>query len=221
MKSQLFYKPIATINDPEIIIDLFPNTVADIDPSLAKRIVEYCEFYPDDTNKIIDPEPETYLYIGDIIIDNSTVITPSLNHAVRFTRGDISLLKKYDVMHGFYIDIYELVPDDEIPVQLLYEYNLNDINLVKEIAPEMENGIETIYVVKVESDSDDYIMAFRSEFDALNELNRVFLENILYIQESGFEDKRLDIRKQEDSYHIEVLDEGIYFDAHIFKSGLA
>ena len=224
MKSQVFYRPIATINDPETIIGLFPNTVVDINPELAKQIADYNDYFPANAHKIIDPELESYLYIGDIIIDNSAAITPDFGHAVRFTSGDRTLLKQHDEMHGFYIDIYELVPDEDIPIQLLEEYNLNDINPVKDTTPKTENGtvgLETIYVIMAESDSNDYIMAFRSESDARKELNQLFLENILYIQESGFEDKHLDIRKDEYSYHIDCQDESIFFDAHIYKTDLA
>ena len=103
------YKPIAVYHTAEDIISFFPcdRPKPDMGDIIYKR---YKEGYGE-PREISDPDEESYWDEKEIMEDNANfILTTDKKHGVRFTRG----VMVNHVPMGYYIDIYELVDEDEV-----------------------------------------------------------------------------------------------------------
>ena len=104
------YKPIATYNMVDDIISLFPNSTLKGD----EASIIYGRFKEGfgEPHIINEPDEEsiwTEDEVAEDIANGNFVLTGDKRHGVRFTRG--AMVK--GVPMGFYIDIYELVDENE------------------------------------------------------------------------------------------------------------
>lgn len=102
------YAPIGYYHDPVDIYDLYPCSTfkgdeADIIVNFQKHGLG--SFY--DIGGAADEE--SYITPAEASKDKSIVFTSDGQHIVRFTHGDMKLLQNGNYMHGFYIDIYQLI----------------------------------------------------------------------------------------------------------------
>ena len=101
------YRPIATIRNIEDIINYFPS--ADIKGDEANIIVKGYLFGAIQAKTLNCWDEEAFYTVEEAVEDKNFVLTTDGNYGVRFTRGDIGLLRKGSDQHGFYIDIYKTV----------------------------------------------------------------------------------------------------------------
>lgn len=104
------YKPIATYNMADDIIALFPNSTLKGD----EASIIYGRFKEGfgEPHIISEPDEEsiwTEDEVAEDIANGNFVLTGDKTHGVRFTRG--AMVK--GVPMGYYIDIYELVGDED------------------------------------------------------------------------------------------------------------
>ena len=102
------YAPIGYYNDPEDIFDLYPSSTFKGDE--ADIIVNYQKdgfgaFHTIDGT----PDEESYITPIEASTDKNIIFTNDGQYIVRFTHGNMSLLRIGNDMHGFYIDIYKLI----------------------------------------------------------------------------------------------------------------
>ena len=101
------YRPIATIHNAEDITSYFPSSTLKGDEA---NIVVNAFLNGDIHARKIDVwEEECFRDIQDIVSDTDTLFTGDGKYAVRFQRGDASMLRLGEYAHGFYIDIYKMV----------------------------------------------------------------------------------------------------------------
>lgn len=101
------YRPIATISNSEEIINYFPSSRIKGDE--ANIIVN--DYLPGgiEAKPINCWDEEAFYSVEEAVEDENFVLTTDGNYGVRFTRGDIGLLRKGSDQHGYYIDIYKTV----------------------------------------------------------------------------------------------------------------
>lgn len=107
------YKPIATYNMADDIIALFPNSTLKVD----EANIIYGKFKEGFGEPHIIGEPDeesiwTEDEVAEDVANGNFVLTGDKKHGVRFTRG--AMVK--GVPMGYYIDIYELVDEEDNPV---------------------------------------------------------------------------------------------------------
>jgi hypothetical protein len=105
------YAPIGYYNDPEDIIDLFPNSAFKGDE--ADIVVNYLKDGYGNFHSIDCPDIDNCISPKDASEDKCTVFTSDGQYIVRFSLGDYNLLRKKNDMHGFFIDIYKLTEDTD------------------------------------------------------------------------------------------------------------
>jgi hypothetical protein len=105
------YAPIGYYNDPEDIIDLFPNSAFKGDE--ADIVVNYLKDGYGNFHSIDCPDIDNCISPKDASEDKCTVFTSDGQYIVRFSLGDYNLLRKKNEMHGFFIDIYRLIDSPE------------------------------------------------------------------------------------------------------------
>ena len=106
------YKPIATYYMADDIISLFPNSTLKGDE--ASIIYDQFKEGFGEPHIISEPDEEsiwTEDEVAEDIANGNFVLTGDKTHGVRFTRG---VLNK-GVSIGYYIDIYELMGDEDEP----------------------------------------------------------------------------------------------------------
>ena len=118
------YRPIATIRNIEDIINYFPS--ADIKGDEANIIVKGYLFGAIQAKTLNCWDEEAFYTVEEAVEDKNFVITTDGNYGVRFTRGDIGLLRKGSDQHGFYIDIYKTVDYKEKNIDM-EENSANDL----------------------------------------------------------------------------------------------
>ena len=101
------YRPIATIRNIEDIINHFPS--ADIKGDEANIIIKGYLSGVIEAKSLNCWDEEAFYTVEEAVEDRNFVLTSDGNYGVRFTRGDIGLLKRGSDQHGFYIDIYKTV----------------------------------------------------------------------------------------------------------------
>ena len=102
------YRPIATYSTAQDIIDLFPADA--IKPDMADIVYNYFKSGQGNPHYFIDDDEESYFDENDIAEDKGNFfLTEDKAHGVRFTRGAMMS----GVPTGYFIDIYELVPEYE------------------------------------------------------------------------------------------------------------
>ena len=101
------YRPIATIRNIEDIINYFPS--ADIKGDEANIIIKGYLSGAIAAKTLNCWDEEAFYTVEEAVEDKNFVLTTDGNYGVRFTRGDIGLLRKGSDQHGFYIDIYKTV----------------------------------------------------------------------------------------------------------------
>ena len=101
------YRPIATIHNVEDIINHFPS--ADIKGDEANIIVKGYLSGAIQAKPMNCWDEEAFYSVEEAVEDSNFVLTSDGNYGVRFTRGDIGLLRKGSDQHGYYIDIYKTV----------------------------------------------------------------------------------------------------------------
>ena len=126
------YAPIGYYHDPEDIYDLYPSSTfkgdeADIILNFQKHGLG--NFHAIDGT----PDAESYITPAEASKEKSIVFTSDGQYLVRFTGGSRKFLSQGNYMHGFYIDIYQLI---DAPG---YEYS----GLLEE-APENEPDITSM-----------------------------------------------------------------------------
>lgn len=107
------YAPIGYYNDPEDIIDLFPNSAFKGDE--ADIVVNYLKDGYGNFHSIDSPDADTFITPEDASSDKGIVFSSDGQHIVRFTKGNLFRLSERNEMHGYYIDIYRLInsPEEE------------------------------------------------------------------------------------------------------------
>lgn len=101
------YRPIATIHNVEDIINYFPS--ADIKGDEANIIIKGYLSGAIEAKTLNCWDEEAFYTVEEAVDDRNFVLTSDGNYGVRFTRGDIGLLRKGSDQHGYYIDIYKTV----------------------------------------------------------------------------------------------------------------
>jgi len=101
------YAPIGYYNDPEDIIDLYPNSAFKGDE--ADIIVRYCLDGYGAFHTVDHPDVDSFISPADASKSPDTVFTSNGEYIVVFSKGNIQLLRQGNDMHGFFIDIYKLV----------------------------------------------------------------------------------------------------------------
>ena len=101
------YRPIATIHNVEDIINHFPS--AGIKGDEANIIIRGYLSGAINAKSLNCWDEEVFFTVEEAVEDKSFVLTTDGDYGVRFTRGDIGLLRKGSDQHGFYIDIYKTV----------------------------------------------------------------------------------------------------------------
>lgn len=148
------YAPIGYYNDPEDIIDLYPNSTFKGDE--ADIIVRYCLDGYGAFHTVDHPDVDSFISPADASKSPDTVFTSNGEYIVVFSRGNIQLLRQGNDMHGFFIDIYKLVdvpgyeysglleetPEEkditEMTYDELYDYTLDLTKKVKEAVIELK-----------------------------------------------------------------------------------
>lgn len=148
------YAPIGYYNDPEDIIDLYPNSTFKGDE--ADIIVRYCLDGYGAFHTVDHPDVDSFISPADASKSPDTVFTSNGEYIVVFSRGNIQLLRQGNDMHGFFIDIYKLVdvpgyeysglleetPQEkditEMTYDELYDYTLDLTKKVKEAVIELK-----------------------------------------------------------------------------------
>ena len=107
------YVPIASYNDPEDILDLFPGKP--YEGHEGEAIIDHFLHGKGNYHFIRPFDPESFIKSREMRDDPDALIVnhSGIIYAVHFTRGDINLLLKRSADHGYYIDIYELSDPDE------------------------------------------------------------------------------------------------------------
>jgi hypothetical protein len=101
------YRPIATINNAEYILRYFPNSTLKGDEA---NIIVRAYLNGDIQARKIDSWDEDSFYgMEDIVNDANFLFTNDGKYAVRFQRGNTVMLRRNQLGHGFYIDIYKVV----------------------------------------------------------------------------------------------------------------
>ena len=101
------YRPIATINNSEEIINYFPSSRIKGDE--ANIIVNGYLSGAIEAKTFNWWDEETFYTVEEAVKDKSFVLTTDGKYGVRFTCGDAGLLRTGSDQHGYYIDIYETV----------------------------------------------------------------------------------------------------------------
>lgn len=102
------YRPIAVYHTAEDIISLFPSDKPKQD--MGDIVFNHFKEGYGEPREILDPDEESYWDEEEIMEDNANfILTTDKKHGVRFTRG--AMVK--GVPMGYYIDIYELVDDED------------------------------------------------------------------------------------------------------------
>ena len=118
------YRPIATIHNCEDIINHFPS--ADIKGDEANIIIKGYLSGAIEAKTVNCWDEEAFYTVEEAVEDRNFVLTSDGNYGVRFTRGDIGLLRKGSDQHGFYIDIYKTVDYKEKNIDM-EENSANDL----------------------------------------------------------------------------------------------
>lgn len=109
------YKHIGYYNDKEDIIDLFPNEVLKGDEGdiVVKYMKDgYGAFHSVDNDELFQEDE-----FDDGFKADRNIKTSDGKYIVGFSWGDWRLLAMGNEVHGFYIDIWEFVKDDDLLVQ--------------------------------------------------------------------------------------------------------
>ena len=101
------YRPIATIHNCEDIINYFPSV--GIKGDEANIIVKGYLSGVIEAKSLNCWDEGAFYTVEEAVEDSNFVLTSDGNYGVRFTRGDIGLLRKGSDQHGYYIDIYKTV----------------------------------------------------------------------------------------------------------------
>lgn len=122
------YRPIATIHNSEDIINHFPSV--DIKGDEANIIVKGYLSGAIEAKYLNCWDEEAFYSVEEAVEDKNFVLTTNGNWGVRFTRGNIELLRNGSDQHGFYIDIYKTVNYEEKNIDM-YGNSVKDLrNLI-------------------------------------------------------------------------------------------
>lgn len=106
------YSPFAYFNQSaQDIIDLFPS--ADIKPDQADIVIQWLLGGYGQPKYIRGVDEESICTALEIANSPDFFLTSDGKYAVRFQRGNAKLLYRGSDQHGYYIDIYRCVDDDE------------------------------------------------------------------------------------------------------------
>ena len=97
------YRPIATYDSPEDIMNLFPCDAPK--PDMADNIYQQYKMGIGEPREIDEPDAEAYWEEDEVEANDDFLLTEDKKHGVRFTRGVMC----HGLPYGYYIDIYELV----------------------------------------------------------------------------------------------------------------
>lgn len=104
------YRPIATIHNCGDITNYFPSAdIKDIKGDEANIIVKGYLSGAIQAKSLNCWDEGAFYTVEEAVEDSNFVLTSDGNYGVRFTRGDIGLLRKGSDQHGYYIDIYKTV----------------------------------------------------------------------------------------------------------------
>lgn len=113
------YVPIASYNDANDILELFPGKP--YQEHEGQAILEAFLQGRGNYHTYDEHDPESFYQPQTMRDDPDAILVKTSDghdYAVRLTRGDINLLLKRNSNHGYYIDIYEL-SDPDIPFENL------------------------------------------------------------------------------------------------------
>lgn len=109
------YKPIATYSTAEDITNLFPCDA--IKSDMADLVFKHYKEGHGNPHEYVEPDEESIWDENEVAEDSNFLLTKDGKHGVRFTRG----VMERGIPYGFFIDIYELIEDDEDEVELTNE----------------------------------------------------------------------------------------------------
>ena len=124
------YRPIATIHNVEDIINHFPS--AGIKGDEANIIIRGYLSGAINAKSLNCWDEEVFFTVEEAVEDKSFVLTTDGDYGVRFTRGDIGLLRNGSDQHGFYIDIYKTV-----------DYKEKNIDMEENSARDLQHLVST------------------------------------------------------------------------------
>ena len=127
------YRPIATIHNAEDIINHFPS--ADIKGDEANIIIKGYLSGAITAKTLNCWDEEAFYSVEEAVEDKNFILTSDGNYGVRFTRGDIGLLRKGSDQHGYYIDIYKTV-----------DYKEKNIDMEENSARDLQRLISMTFV---------------------------------------------------------------------------
>ena len=131
------YRPIAVYHTAEDIISLFPSDRPKQD--MGDIVFNHFKEGYGEPREISDPDEEAYWDEKEIMEDNANfILTKDKKHGVRFTRGAMV----NGVPMGYYIDIYELVEDDEAEP----EFTEAQLKLISRQRREIDSKIKQVII---------------------------------------------------------------------------
>jgi len=131
------YRPIAVYHTAEDIISLFPSDRPKQD--MGDIVFNHFKEGYGEPREISDPDEEAYWDEKEIMEDNANfILTGDKKHGVRFTRGAMV----NGVPMGYYIDIYELVEDDEAEP----EFTEAQLKLISRQRREIDSKIKQVII---------------------------------------------------------------------------
>ena len=169
------YRPIAITHNVEDIMSYFPNSTLKGDEA---NIVVRAYLNGDIQAKKIDSwDEESFYDIEDIVNDANFLFTNDGKYAVRFQRGNSLMLKKKQLGHGFYIDIYKAVDYGEKAIDV-HGNSAGDIAkfIARAILDSTEKGTSEEIGVMVEMPDGEVIPVSYAWYDRQREMIRISFE---------------------------------------------
>ena len=129
------YRPFAVYHTAEDIMCLFPCDRPK--PDMGDIIYnKYKEGYGHPREFNCADEPEAW-YDEDMVDNVNFILTSDKKHGVRFTRGKMV----HGVPMGYYIDLYELIEEDEEP-----EFTEEQLKLISRERRELDSKIKQVII---------------------------------------------------------------------------
>ena len=166
------YRPIATIHDNEDIISYFPSPVIKGDE--ANIIIKGYLSGAIQAKTLNCWDEEAFFTVEEAVEDRNFVLTSDGNYGVRFTRGDIKLLRNGSYQHGYYIDIYKAV-----------DYKEKNIDMEENSARDLQHLVSNALVqpesndtrVMVEKPDGELVPVSYVWYDRLQDIIRICYED--------------------------------------------
>jgi hypothetical protein len=128
---ELNYKHVGYYNDAKDIIDLFPNFILKGDEAdiIMKHIKDGLGHYYQ-----VDNGTEETLDGFDTNFKNETaILTNDKKYIVTFIEGDKKALLKGDECHGYYIDVWEAIDEENQENEVLAELYDHALSLTEQL----------------------------------------------------------------------------------------